>query len=299
MRLAVVACVLGACADPPLQPPTGRQVKYVISGLDLPRSNTDARLVGFDLNSDAKIDNQLGMVLSTIGVMGLDPGLNTQQILDRGELLTLVQVQYAQKSDPSDSIAVTLFDGATPSPPPCDGMTCGLHLRGDGQFTAEAQQGEPMLGERTRLPMLVVGPGALTTSIPIFGEVVELVLATARVRIDEADDQHLAGAIGGGLAKSEVEKIVATFQHGLTRLIAEQCTPMSTPPRCGCPDSGNQVGAEDWLGWFDAYPQDCVITFDELINNNLVVSLVLPDLLVDDEKVLSVGFHFEAVSAAF
>jgi hypothetical protein len=114
MRFVVLAALMAACAGEPLSPPTGDQVRYVISDLRYPHSNTQARELGFELYGDNNIDNQLGMVFSTIGGMGIVFDARVDERIGRGDVLTLAMVQHAQASDPSDSIAITLYDGRQP-----------------------------------------------------------------------------------------------------------------------------------------------------------------------------------------
>jgi hypothetical protein len=302
MRLVVLACCLCACADDPLVPPTGQQVKYAISDLTFATSNTSARELGFDLAGTRDVDNQLGLVLSMIAGMGVEFALRVDERVARGDVVMLAMIQYAQPSDPSDSIAFTLYDGSNPSPAPCaDALdtVCRRHLQGDGQFVALPPAHEPLLGER-RSGRMTLGPGALAVTIPFFDDLIDLELAGARLRIDQVADTRLAGAIGGGLPASDLmAKLLPPFARYLEARIAAECFQRMDPQAyCGCSDRGDYT-AWYWLKYFDSYPKDCTVTIDELMRNSLIASLLSPDVEIDGLQLLSFGFGFEAVSASF
>ena len=69
MRVLVSLPLLAACASspPPDAPFTGEVHRYTIDRYDLPRTNYEARVAGDDLNGDRSIDNQIGVVIGTLG----------------------------------------------------------------------------------------------------------------------------------------------------------------------------------------------------------------------------------------
>lgn len=50
---------------------------------------------------------------------------------------------------------------------------------------------------------------------------------------------------------------------------------------------------------FDTTPKDCVITLDEIRNSPLIRSLLAPDVLINGQAALSLGFAVTATRAAF
>ena len=72
--------------------------------------------------------------------------------------------------------------------------------------------------------------------------------------------------------------------------------PTATPGNnCICTD--NSTGKTN-LGLFDA-DHDCSISVDELRNNSLIVSLLSPDVTVENQQCLSIGVKAHAVPAGF
>ncbi|HEY5924657.1 MAG TPA: hypothetical protein VIV11_23420 [Kofleriaceae bacterium] len=301
MRSAVLALAVVGCSDE-LSPPTGEQVKYVLSGLTLPQSNTTARQLGLDLNGDGTIDNQLGTAMGSLTNEGADPSVRVFVRIAHGDVLSLATLQYAQASDPDDSIAFTLFEGSNPVPAPCTAKldtTCRHHLQGDGQFVALPALNQPLLGER--MPgRFIGGPGRLAVSIPLYDAVVYVELLGARVRIYRLDDTSLVGLIGGGLTASDVHhKLVPAFQSHLEQRIAAECSMRNQPPSCGCVTNEEKTDALTWIHMLDTNPKDCMITNDEISNNSLVGQLIAPDIEIDGVRLTSLGFGFEAVRASF
>src|SRR4051812_13263787 len=126
---------IDALIDAP-PPPAGHH-HYVIDSVSLPTTSNQAREDAFDLDGDQQVDNQFGMVLSTLSGMGLDvQGASTRNI-DRGVSLTLVDLTAADfTTDPAAAYAQ--FVGANPMPAACAGVsdtTCRKHLAGNATFT--------------------------------------------------------------------------------------------------------------------------------------------------------------------
>jgi hypothetical protein len=293
-----------ACSDAPLAPPSGEQVKYVVSRVILPTSNTQARELGVDLDGDNNNDNQLGMVISFLSARGVGPGEHVDEMINRGEPIMLATLQFPRASDPDDTIGLTLLEGTDPVPTPCvdaADTTCGRHLQGSGQFVASPTPNLALLAEWTAARPFTVGPDALTVSIPLYSDVVTFQLAAARVRVTVANNTMLAGAIGGGLSTSELNtKLLPSFKHYIEERIARECTPSSDPTTfCGCPLTMDEYDARYWLATFDTSPKDCVLSDDEIIHNQLVVSLLAPGVQIDGVFMLSIGFGFDAVRASF
>ncbi|HEY5923889.1 MAG TPA: hypothetical protein VIV11_19555 [Kofleriaceae bacterium] len=228
--------------------------------------------------------------------MGFDPRSGGGQHLAHGEIIELAQIQLARPSDPSDSISLALFHGADPSPAPCVDATdvvCGLHLQGSATFTALPSTNPPLLGWRDDPTAL--GPGSLQVSLSLFGEVMTLDLIGARARLDSVEMPR--GSIGGGLRRADVEsKIVPAFVQALEQMLAMQCHDRE-PPTCACTDT--LVDADDWLRWFDIDPKDCTITSQEVLKSAVGSNYIFYDVTIDSETLMSFGFGFEAVPAAW
>lgn len=127
-RLLVLAIMLAACnadGDGEVTGPfTGAIQRYVVDGFTLPISNVMARDLGDDLDGDRTVDNQLGMVVSTLNSLG---NLNTHgaDILAAGALTSVVDMQAddplnddrvgvwyrGAESDEATVLGGTLIDG--------------------------------------------------------------------------------------------------------------------------------------------------------------------------------------------
>jgi hypothetical protein len=81
----------------------------------------------------------------------------------------------------------------------------------------------------------------------------------------------------------------------LNELVAAQCTGGDPASGCGC-RSGSDPYA--WLVMFDTTPKDCTVTVEEVLANEIVKSLVMPDVTIDGEQVLSIGFGVTGIPAS-
>src|ERR1700759_279755 len=81
---ALLLGLLVACTSepPPDRPFDGTTTRYVIDRFDLPTNNQQSRDLGDDLNGDGAPDNQVGMVLGTLGSqMDLAPNISDLRAL--------------------------------------------------------------------------------------------------------------------------------------------------------------------------------------------------------------------------
>jgi hypothetical protein len=68
LSLALAGCIADGNPDPMQY--SGETRRFVIDSIEVPRSNTQAREFGADLNGDKTVDNQLGMVTGTLASWG-------------------------------------------------------------------------------------------------------------------------------------------------------------------------------------------------------------------------------------
>jgi hypothetical protein len=109
-------CVQTGQHDDVTGPFTGTPRRYVIDAITLPANNAEARLYGLDLNGDKTVDNQLGMVISTLGQYN-DITTHGHDMIASGVVassLVIVADDYWQ----DDSVSVTYVgaDGSSPMP---------------------------------------------------------------------------------------------------------------------------------------------------------------------------------------
>jgi hypothetical protein len=273
LRIALIVFMLAGCADDDsLQPPTGEIVHYKVDEQHLPRTNAQAREHALDINDDGVFDNQLGVAIATLIYQDADPTTNVMAKLITGEVVQLVDVQYASKTDPPNSVAFTLMDGS---------MTLA---------------GDPLLGERTA-STLILGPGDLTLTFGFYDDVVQVELLHTRVRLEYAGPTELQATIGGALRRETiVDQLIPGFVRFVEARVARDCSKWDDPTGCGCISVQSGTDGKTWLAWFDVAPKDCVITADEVIKNSSVRSLIAQDVQIENEWLLSFGIGIHATA---
>ena len=107
----------------------------------------------------------------------------------------------------------------------------------------------------------------------------------------------------GALKQEDVNnKVIPAIQKSLVRIIARDCTMLNMPPGCGCADGST---GKTILSLFDTTTangtagHDCAISVEEVKNNNLIRSLLTPDVTIDGEMALSFGIKVTAVAGVF
>ena len=278
-------------------------VRSVIDNMTVPAANAQAIALGLDLNGDGVVDNQLGMVLAALAAASSSVQSSTDTAVARGSILLLGEVVLGAGGAglPTDA-TFTMYTGANPRPAPCNGtgdVVCRRHLDGHGLFDLAATSAhDPPLTGTLSNGTLVAGPGHLQVPL-MFGSAtpVMLNLIGARVQLRMVTPETIGpSVIGGALTQSEIElKIHPGIQQNANAAVAADCT-TTTPPDCGCLDPSS---GRSYLTLFDTSPKDCVISLDEVRNNTLIRSLLMPDVTVEGQNALSFGFGVTAVKATF
>ena len=117
----VLPSLLAACGgdDEGNVVPEGTHYHYVANKVFVPTTNTQAREYGLDLNKDGTVDNQLGMVLSTLGSMGFDIQTTIDTAVAEGSIILLADFQTKDFTNTTAAgIQVFLGDKATATPMP-------------------------------------------------------------------------------------------------------------------------------------------------------------------------------------
>ncbi|HET9988995.1 MAG TPA: hypothetical protein VFQ65_10745 [Kofleriaceae bacterium] len=287
-----------ALFDAPAPPPNAH--RFVIDHEHQPTNSTEARMYGLDLNGDATIDNQLGMVLATFAGMGLSSQPGLDHAIDTGAIEILADVEAMDLTTAAQA-TVTLFDGANAMPAPCHGggdTTCRHHLAGTATFDiATTSAHDTPLAGAIAAGVLDAGPGTLHLRSVILGAPVDLKLIGARVRLTQPSDPGImTGVIAGAITQAEIDaSLIPALQAAVTVQIALDCGALTTPPGCGCADGST---GKTFVGLFDAN-HDCAVTIAEIKNNALIISLLAPDVTIDAMPALSLGVGVSAVHAAF
>jgi hypothetical protein len=317
IRYLAVAVLLAACGDDssgtpidaPLvlidaPPPLPGHHHYVIDSVQVPTNNNQAREFGLDLNADQTVDNQFGMVLGTLATMGLDVQVTTTQNIDRGKSITLIDL-FANDLTTEPAATFAMFVGAKPMPAACTNASdtaCRRHLAGTATYTImsgaptnPALTGAIVAGTYTAAPAgrlavpLAVFPSTTSVAVNLIGARVTAMQVSAT--------KIMTMKIAGGITSAEMDaKVYPAMRDGLQSLVARDCTALANPPACGC--AANSEG-KTWLDLVDLPPKDCQITSQEVKDNSLFVSLFAPDVTLDGQTALSVGFKATAVEAGF
>lgn len=272
---------------------------YVIDRMVFPTTNLEAREYGVDLDGDAVVDNQLGMIAVALGMQGLDNQSYTDKLINNGTIITLADVA-ATDLVTSPMATFTLFEGANPMPAPCldaQDTLCRKHLSGTGEFTAKSAPVDTPLEGAVVSGDLVAGPGHLSLQFAFFGLYpAHLTLLGARVDLMPTAT-GMMGKLTGAISKNDVDNVfMPSIQTGFVPIVARDCTALTSPPGCGC--DGESQG-KSLLGLFDTTPTDCQISVDEVKNNPIIMSLFSPDLVVEGRDALSFGVHVHAVGATY
>ena len=301
--------------------PEGTHYHYIANKVLVPTTNTQAREYGLDLNGDKTVDNQLGMVLSTLGSMGFDIQATLDEAVATADIVLLVDFQTKDFTNTTAAgIQVFLGDKNMVTPMACNtgevynettNTGCGHHLGGTGMFAVSASSPtNASLGGKIVNGTFNGGPGSISLQIALGGtDAIQLDLIGARAKGSSLSDASLgtgtSGGVvfGGAITKSDIDnKVIPAIQAQIAPIIAEDCTMPTMPPGCGCmaDSTGKTI-----LGLFDtkladgSEGKDCAVSVDEIKTNSLIVSLLAPDVTINGKEALSLGIKATAVKGDF
>ena len=277
----------------------GTHTHYVIDHMTLPTTHPEAPQDGLDLDGNGTIDNQLGSVLAPFASQGFDPQPAMTKAVDTGAIILLADLQTTSFTS-ATAAGFTTYSGTNPNPMPCTSpadTVCRQHLQGTGAFDAAATPRDPALIGAVTAGTFTGGPGHLPIQLALLGgQPLTLDLIGARVKLTATSTAITQGVIAGGVAQSDITgKLYPALQQTLTATVAADCTALTSPPGCGC--TANSPGATV-LGLFDTN-HDCAISVDEVANNSLIQNLFQPDVMLEGQPALSLGFAITAVPATF
>lgn len=329
LPLSLVACggggdddddddVAGPCYDNPTDPacvnPDGADTQYVADSITMPTSATQAQQLGLDLDGDpqGRPDNALGQILSTLASQG---DINLQESVDGqiadGGIILLMNLR-ATGLTTAPAAGAWVFLGDNPSPEPCtnpdDLATCGQHLGGTGTFDiASTSPTDAVLAGSIVGGKFTGGPGKITLELSL-GDVappITMNLIGARMEVNATETTLMSGKIGGAVTQTELDNnVLPAIVTVMEETLADDCTG-TAPPCCMEGSTG-----ETLVDLFDEN-EDCAITLEELRTNDLISSLLSPDVDLLDENgnfnprqdevkdALSLGIGFTGVHGTF
>jgi hypothetical protein len=337
---SAVALSAGACGgsssgdDTTTVNPAGMPHTYVVDQVLLPTKSGEGAKYGLDIDGDGQVDNALGNILTALSSAAGSGSLNLQGSIDdtvlQGKIILLANLK-ATALDMATGAALEIFvaDSTMVTPQPCTNpsmpttATCGNHLKGTGTFkvAADSPMDAQIVGKIVG-GQFTGGPGTVTLEITLSataGTPIQLNLVGARAKIPSISDMTLGSSaapaiIAGGVTQDDLNnKVIPAVQTTVQNQIVRDCYDTSTPPKplgappgCGC--KSGSTGATV-ISLFDKSPADCQVTLDEIKNNSLIQTLLMPDvdLLGADGKPgkdgkndsLSVGVGVTAIKATW
>lgn len=299
--LSIVAC---SSSDSGTVTASGPHHHFVVNKAFIPKNSTEARMYGLDLNGDKSVDNQLGMVLGTLGGQGFDIQAPIDTAINDGSLTLLVDIQTADFMASSGAGMKVLLGDVDPSTPACNGSgsaaVCGKQLDGNGKFANVMDTDASVTGKIVG-GTFNGGPGNLDLKLSLAGADVNLALIGARAQATGMSDAGITSAIvAGAVTQDDLNtKILPAIQSSLGPLITRDCGTGGNPngtPKCGCADGST---GKTIISLFDTSPADCMVTVSEIQNNGLIMSLLQPDVTIDGQMALSVGIKVTAVKGTY
>jgi hypothetical protein len=314
--VAAVSVAAGCGSDsPPVQgdaatpdAPVGEHYLFVVSEVRLPTSQSEAQLLGLDIDGDpaGAPDNKLGEILFNLTTLGnFEPQENFDQFIANGVVIQLFDLQATEFE--AGASALRGFLGRNPVPSPCISVAdpvCGRHLDGAGSFSVDltAPLGTVMAGPVTS-GRLENGPGEMPLYLPLMEGRDPLVVTLVGSRVDATvSPDGMSGRLGGALRVEEIDAVVFPEIHAIVAAqIAADCNAGV------CPGGSN---GQALLDLFDANG-DGMVSLEELRESQLISNLFAPDIdLYDGEGFfnpridgvndsLSLGVSFTAVPASF
>jgi hypothetical protein len=313
--LGMAACGGGGDDDVTIE---GTDHTYVVDTVTIPLDQNQADDLGFNLDGncqfgDNAIDNQLGNILVALraaaGGGSLDLQGSIDDAIDEGSILLLANIRATSLAQATNA-GFFLYLGDNPSPAPCtdptDITTCRQHLDGNGSFSIAANSPTDVAVGGNILPggRFQGGPGTLTLQIAFGNVAINLQLIEARAEVtgitaDGFGTSKVGGAVPNAVIQDQV--IPAVFQ-AIDEIMLEDCGPVANRmgDDCSCGDSTGGT----LMDIFDEEPEggDCQVTLPELRANQLIQTLLRPDVDTDcdgTEDALSVGVGATGVKASF
>jgi len=279
-------------------PPAGAR-RYVIDHEHLPTNSNEALMYGLDLDNDATVDNQFGMVEAAFAGMGFDDQPAVDHVIDTGAVIMLADLEAADLTTAATA-SFTIYGGANPMPAACNGSadtTCRHHLAGTATFdVATTSAHDTPLAGTVAANVFTGGPGQVHFPVSLLGATVFMPLIGARVKLTAITDSGVTGVVAGAISQTTIDStLIPAIRLGVTAQIANDCHALTTPPACGCVDGSR---GKTFLSLLDAN-QDCAVTNDEIKNNSLFMALLATDVVIDGQPALSMGVGVTGVHAAF
>jgi len=283
---------------------TGDHHQFVINTLDIPSSSAEANACGLNIDGDSqgRVDNALGQVISALaGSTGADPQPVMDAALADGTALHLLDVQAdSLADDPTVALRPFLGDDSDANP--------SNNFSGSEMFTISASSPtDDLVPGAIGSGALDLGPGTMSVRIVVVSgtQPIQVPIIGVHVTGNITDTNITSGILAGAVTQDTIDNIlIPSVTLSLQAVVASDCG--GTYPNC-CTDASN---GQTIVSLFDDN-NDCMVSQSEVANNNLVNSLLAPDVDLLDASgnyapnsdgvndSLSLGVCFTAVGAVF
>jgi hypothetical protein len=315
--LSLAACGGEEIEEPVCTAPTGADYTYVVNEVLVPTNSAQATQLALDLDSNGRNDNALGTALANLAAQaGLDIATAVGDAVNAGDIILLVNVRSEDLANAACA-GVGVYLGANPSVEPCEtpeDTICGRHLDGTAGFDISPDSPvDTVIGGQILGGQFQLGPndppGNFTIELDLIpgAEPIALNLIGAQIKISTVGEAGLSGGIlGGAITEDDLQtSILPAIQVLVADAVATDCP--GAAPECGCGE--NSAGALI-LNLFDN-DNDCLVSVEELQQNEIVASILNPDLDLLDEAgnynpgvdgiadSLSLGLGFSTTTATF
>jgi hypothetical protein len=268
---------------------------HAVDVLDLPNSNAEANAYAIDLDGDGSPENQFASLLTVLASnLDTDLGAATQLEITAGRIVHLVELRSSDPAFANDAAAVaTWYAGLpTPAPPLFDGSDT---FRYDPAFDPARFVAPLVAGSFVSAnPATTTAPVLLGVRIQIGAYITELPLQGARLKFTATATDLVQGQINGSISAEDIDSVfVPTLALAFDDAV--QADPQSSR-------------SMQLLQVFDTSPTDGRISVDEVRNQSVIQSLLVPDVDIRDAQgnyapnpantgpdSLSFGFGFTAV----
>lgn len=312
LSLGLVACGGGGDDDGgDTIDPNGTDHTFVAASLNLPENAAEAMMLGLDIDNKPNdgVDNQLGMVLGSIGALAPDLDLQTavDEQIDQGDIILLANVKATDLANASGA-GFFVFLGDNPNPAACmdaNDMVCRRHLAGGASFSISASS--PMdaaIAGRIVNGKFTGGPGNVNLQIALAGGLpIDLPLQRAKAEVNSISATGwMTGKIGGAISQEDIDTNVIPAIADTVRTSFDETCDTNTQGgtmanMCNC--MSGETG-ETLRGLFDKTPYDCNITNEEV--QAVVSGFLTPDIDLDGDgtnDALSLGIGVSAVAGTF
>ncbi len=281
----------------------GDNYDYIITKLVVPTNNTEAKLIGVDLDGDQVIDNRLGQIIGTIAGNQTDVNQSIQDGIDNGSFILLGRL-VVNNWDGDRTVAAQIFPGSTDSG---DATEDNLTGNGCAVISPNADRDLKLCGSITA-NYLRAGPSDLQVGFTFGGQNLTVTLERAKAEGEVTETTWTDVQVGGGISKEAIDnELLPMLVDWLNDAVKEDPTGgvadfvfSSVDGKCSTDVEGCESvtpGSGDCAEW-DENPANDVVTITELKCNPTLASVLQPDVDFDGDGVedhLSLGLKLSAV----